>query len=77
MKIVADVNIPFVKKCFSSIGEVTIVGGREITSGVIADADALLVRSITPVDEKLLAGSKVRFVATATIGFDHVDIDFL
>jgi len=77
MKIVADANIPFVKECFSSIGEVTVVGGREITLDVVADADALLVRSITPVDEKLLAGSKVRFVATATIGFDHVDIDFL
>ena len=77
MKIVADANIPFVKECFSSIGEVTIVGGREITPVVVADADALLVRSITPVDEKLLAGNKVRFVATSTIGFDHVDIDFL
>lgn len=77
MKIVADANIPFVSECFSSIGEVTVVGGREITPDVVADADALLVRSITPVDEKLLAGSKVRFVATATIGFDHVDIDFL
>ncbi|MBA7522811.1 Erythronate-4-phosphate dehydrogenase [subsurface metagenome] len=77
IKIVADANIPFVKECFSSIGEVTVVGGREITPGVVADADALLVRSITPVGEKLLAGSKVRFVATATIGFDHVDIDFL
>ena len=77
MKIVADANIPFVKECFSSIGEVTVVGGREITPEVVADADALLVRSITPVDEKLLAGSKVHFVATATIGFDHVDIDFL
>jgi len=77
MKIVADANIPFVAECFSSIGEVTVVGGREITPGVVADADALLVRSITPVDEKLLAGSKVRFVATATIGLDHVDIDFL
>jgi len=77
MKIVADANIPFVKECFSSIGEVTVVGGREITPDVVADADALLVRSITPVGEKLLAGSKVRFVATATIGFDHVDIDFL
>jgi len=77
MKIVADANIPFVKECFSSIGEVRVVGGREITPEVVADADALLVRSITPVDEKLLAGSKVRFVATATIGFDHVDIDFL
>ena len=77
MKIVADANIPFVSECFSSIGEVTVVGGREITPSVVADVDALVVRSITPVDEKLLAGSKVRFVATATIGFDHVDIDFL
>ena len=77
MKIVADANIPFVEECFSSIGEVTIVGGREITPGVVADADVLLVRSITPVDENLLAGSKVRFVGTATIGFDHVDIDYL
>jgi erythronate-4-phosphate dehydrogenase len=77
MKIVADANIPFVTECFSSIGEVTVVGGREITPGVVADADMLLVRSITTVGEKLLAGSKVRFVATATIGFDHVDIDFL
>ncbi len=77
MKIVADANIPFVEECFSSIGEVTVVGGREITPDVVADADALLVRSITPVGEKLLARSKVRFVATATIGFDHVDIDFL
>jgi erythronate-4-phosphate dehydrogenase len=77
MKIVADANIPFVTECFSSIGEVTVIGGREITPDVVADADALLVRSITPVGEKLLAGSKVRFVATATIGFDHVDIDFL
>ena len=77
MKIVADANIPFVKECFSSIGEVTIVGGREMTPWIVADADILLVRSITPVDEKLLAGSKVRFVGTATIGFDHIDIDFL
>lgn len=77
LKIVADANIPFVKECFSSIGEVAVVGGREITPSVVADADALVVRSITPVGEKLLAGSKVRFVGTATIGFDHIDIDFL
>jgi erythronate-4-phosphate dehydrogenase len=44
---------------------------------VIADADALLVRSITPVNGTLLAGSAVRFVATATIGFDHVDLPYL
>ena len=77
MKILADANIPFVAECFSSIGEVNAVGGREITPGVVGDADVLLVRSITQVNSDLLAGSKVRFVATATIGFDHVDIDFL
>jgi erythronate-4-phosphate dehydrogenase len=77
MKIIADANIPFVADCFSSIGEVITVGGREITRGVVSDADVLLVRSITQVNADLLAGSKVRFAATATIGFDHVDIDFL
>lgn len=77
MKIVADADIPFVSECFSSIGEVTVLGGRQITATVVADADVLLVRSITPVGADLLAGSNVRFIATATIGFDHVDIDFL
>ncbi len=77
MKIVADVNIPFVRECFSSAGQVQTLSGRDITSAVIADADALLVRSITPVNEALLSGSRVRFVATATIGFDHVDVPYL
>lgn len=77
MKIIADANIPFVAECFSSMGEVEVVPGREITAGVVADADCLLVRSITKVNSDLLAGSSVRFVGTATIGFEHIDIDFL
>ncbi len=77
MKVVADKNIPFVAECFSSVGEVEVVGGREITPSAVADADVLLVRSVTRVGTELLAGSKVRFVATATIGFDHIDIEYL
>lgn len=77
MKIVADANIPFVRECLSSVGEVRILSGRDITPQVVVDADALLVRSITPVNERLLAGSPVRFVGTATIGFDHVDVPYL
>jgi len=77
MKIIADENIPFVKDCFASIGDVQTLSGRQITPGAVADADILLVRSITPVNEKLLAKSKVKFVATATIGFEHVDVDYL
>lgn len=77
MKIVADANIPYVAECFSSIGEVEVVIGREITPTVVADADVLIVRSVTRVDAALLANSKVRFVGTATIGFDHIDIEYL
>ncbi|HPC93376.1 MAG TPA: 4-phosphoerythronate dehydrogenase PdxB [Sedimentisphaerales bacterium] len=77
MKIVADGNIPFVRECFSSVGDVEVLGGRDMTPETVADADALLVRSITQVNERLLSGSSVKFVATATIGFDHVDLGYL
>jgi len=77
MKIVADENIPFVSECFCSIGEVVTISGREMTPSIVSDADILLVRSITKVNSDLLAESKVRFVATATIGFDHIDTEYL
>jgi erythronate-4-phosphate dehydrogenase len=77
VKIIADKNIPFVAECFSSIGEIEVVSGREMTVEVIRDADVLLVRSVTSVNSELLAGSKARLVATATIGFDHVDVAYL
>lgn len=77
MKIIADENIPYVKQCFSSVGDVTTLSGRAMTTDTVKDADALLVRSITKVNEKLIAGSTIRFVATATIGTEHIDQDYL
>ena len=77
MKIVADANIPFVEECFSSIADVVVVPGREIGRDITAGADVLLVRSITKVDEGLLSGGSVKFVATATIGTEHVDRQYL
>jgi len=77
MRIIADANIPFVRDCLSSVGDVQVLSGRDITPQVVAKADALLVRSITPVNERLLHDSSVRFVGTATIGFDHVDVAYL
>jgi erythronate-4-phosphate dehydrogenase len=77
MQIIADQNIPFVKECFSSIGTVSLCAGREITSAAVKDADLLLVRSVTNVNAQLLYGSRVKFVATATIGTDHIDLDYL
>ncbi len=77
MKIVADKNIPFVEACVGYLGEVDLLEGREITAQKVKDADALLVRSVTQVNETLLKGSRVRFVATATIGFEHIDRAYL
>ncbi|NLH15962.1 MAG: 4-phosphoerythronate dehydrogenase [Phycisphaerae bacterium] len=77
MKIIADQNIPLVRECFASLGEVVTVSGREIRREILADADVLLVRSITRVEAGLLAATPVKFVATATIGVEHVDCDFL
>ncbi|MDN3525448.1 4-phosphoerythronate dehydrogenase PdxB [Halomonas sabkhae] len=73
MKIVVDANVPQAQRCFGELGEVTRVPGREIDARTVRDADALVVRSVTRVDEALLAGSRLRFVGTCTIGTDHVD----
>jgi erythronate-4-phosphate dehydrogenase len=77
MKIIADANIPFVEECFSSFGDVTAMGAGEIGAQAVRDADILLVRSVTKVNETLLEGSDVKFVASATSGFEHVDTDFV
>jgi erythronate-4-phosphate dehydrogenase len=77
VKIVADRNIPLIEACVEHLGAVELFDGREITADKVKDADALLVRSVTQVNEALLRGSSVRFVATATIGFEHIDREYL
>lgn len=77
MKIVADENIPLVRRFFSEFAHVVELPGREITSNDLKDADILIVRSITQVNESLLKGTPVKFVGSCTIGMDHIDTDYL
>lgn len=77
MRIVADENIPLLDSFFGDIGEIQRLAGRHMTASDVRDADVLLVRSVTPVGPELLAGSRVRFVGTATIGTDHIDREWL
>lgn len=77
MKIVADENIPQVEELFSELGEVSLVSGRNLKAEQLQDADILLVRSVTQVNEELLESSKVKFVGTATIGIDHLNVKYL
>lgn len=65
--------MPQVEAIFSRFGEVTLKNGRELNAEDLSEIDVLLVRSITQVNESLLADSPVQFVGTATIGTDHID----
>ena len=78
MKIVIDNKIPFVRGIPESLGfETVYLPGGEISAADVRDADALMVRTRTHCDAALLEGSAVKFIVTATIGFDHIDTGYL
>jgi len=77
MIIVIDRDIPFAETMFSGRADVVAIPCDAITPDSVKNADALIVRSPTKVDEKLLACSRVGFVGTATSGIDHVDREYL
>jgi len=77
MKLVADKQIYKVGEAFADMGTVTAVSAGMISRELLSDADILLVRSVTQVNAALLEGTSVKFVASASIGVDHVDTDFL
>lgn len=77
MTIVVDQNVPGAASALAQFGDVVVLPGRDIDRERIADADVLIVRSITKVDRVLLEGTPVRFVGTATSGVDHIDLGYL
>ena len=76
MKIVADIDVPFLTGVLEPYGEVVYKKGMAITHEDVADADALILRTRTICNAELLEGSSVKLIATATIGTDHVDFDY-
>jgi erythronate-4-phosphate dehydrogenase len=77
MKSVCCSNMPFAKEAFSTLGDVLLKDGRTLTPADVRDADLLAIRSTTRVDRSLLDGSRVQFVGTATIGYEHMDTRYL
>jgi erythronate-4-phosphate dehydrogenase len=77
LKIVVDENIAYAEEAFMQFGNVAITHGREIKNRLLKDADVLIVRSITKVDDNLLMNTPVKFVGTATIGTDHINLEYL
>jgi erythronate-4-phosphate dehydrogenase len=77
MHILADQNIPFARQAFAAFGDVKTFVGRDLSAQDVRSADILLVRSVTRVNAALLEKSNVRFVGSATIGTDHIDLEYL
>ncbi len=76
MKIVADDKIPFLRGALEPFADVFYYPGKDINNEILKDADALITRTRTICNKELLQGTKVKFIATATIGFDHIDTDY-
>lgn len=77
MKVIVDNKIPFIKEAIEKIADqVVYVPGTDFTPELVKDADALIIRTRTHCNRGLLEGSNVRFIATATIGFDHIDTEY-
>jgi len=76
MKIVADDKIPFLRGVLEPYAEVLYLPGKDISRSVVMDADALLTRTRTKCTEPFLKGTSVKFIGTATIGYDHIDTGF-
>ena len=76
MKIVADKHIPFLEGVFEPYAEVLYLNGKEISREVLMDADAMIIRTRTKCNAALLDGTSVKMIATATIGTDHIDLEY-
>ena len=76
MKIVADRNVPFLEGVFEPYAEIVYMEGCDISHEDVIDADALIIRTRTKCDAALLEGTSVSMIATATIGTDHIDMDY-
>ena len=76
MKIIIDDKIPYIQGALEPYAEVVYLPGSKTTAEVVRDADAIITRTRTNCNEELLSGSSVKIIATATIGYDHIDTDY-
>jgi len=76
IKIVADNKIPFLEGALERVAKVEYLPGAEITRSHLLNADALITRTRTKCNRELLEGTAIRFIASATIGYDHIDTDY-
>lgn len=77
MKVIVDDKIPYIREALTAlVDEAVFLPAHQINAIQVKDADALIIRTRTHCNEQLLKGSRVKFIATATIGYDHIDVEY-
>lgn len=76
MKLIIDSAIPYIKGVLEPYGEILYKKGSDITSADVRECDGMIIRTRTRCDAQMLEGSRVRFIGTATIGYDHIDREY-
>ncbi len=76
MKIIIDKHIPHIAGALEPVADVHYLAAAEMTPEAVRDAEALIIRTRTICNRELLEGSAVKFIATATIGYDHIDTNY-
>lgn len=76
IKVVADGDIPFLKGALEEVARVVYLPGKEIDKAALDGADAMIIRTRTRCDASLLEGTAVKFIAAASIGYDHIDTEY-
>ena len=76
MKIIVDDKIPFLKGALEPFAEIVYVSGKRIDHDMLKDCDAMLIRTRTKCTDIMLQGTRIKFIGTATIGFDHIDVHY-
>ena len=76
IRIVTDDKIPFLEGAMEGVASVKYMPGAEISNSDLKDADVLITRTRTNCNEELLKGTNVSFIASATIGIDHIDAEY-
>jgi len=73
IRVIADEKIPFLKGVLEDVADVSYLPGKAIDKHIVKNADAIVTRTRTICNEELLSGSNVKLIASATIGYDHID----
>lgn len=76
VKIIADDKIPFLKGVLEPVADIQYLNPSDITHNAIKHADAVIIRTRTNCNSKLLDDTNIKFIATATIGYDHIDTEY-